>query len=110
MTAGSYCYIGPQGIVHGTTVRLLSAIFEAPSNVYFPFHSCMSQLTVLNAGRKYLGANSLAGRVFLTSGLGGMSGAQAKVGKVPFKLYLPLLILWDYRLPRFADASASSRR
>ncbi len=37
------------------------------------------QLTVLNAGRKYLGADSLAGRVFVTSGLGGMSGAQAKV-------------------------------
>jgi urocanate hydratase len=44
MTAGSYCYIGPQGIVHGTT------------------------LTVLNAGRKYLGLDSLAGKVFLTSG------------------------------------------
>merc|ERR1711953_62494 len=54
MTAGSYCYIGPQGIVHGTT------------------------LTLLNAGRKYLGLNSLSGKVFLTSGLGGMSGAQAK--------------------------------
>ncbi|QQP36685.1 Urocanate hydratase 1 (Silurana), partial [Caligus rogercresseyi] len=54
MTAGSYCYIGPQGIVHGTV------------------------LTVLNAGRKYLGLDSLAGKVFLTSGLGGMSGAQAK--------------------------------
>lgn len=54
MTAGSYCYIGPQGIVHGTT------------------------LTVLNAGRKYLGLDSLAGKAYLTSGLGGMSGAQAK--------------------------------
>ena len=37
------------------------------------------QLTLLNAGRKYLGLNSLSGKVFLTSGLGGMSGAQAKV-------------------------------
>lgn len=55
MTAGSFCYIGPQGIVHGTT------------------------LTLLNASRKYLGSSDLRGRVFLTSGLGGMSGAQAKV-------------------------------
>lgn len=58
MTAGSYCYIGPQGIVHGTT------------------------LTVMNASRKYLKAESLAGRVYLTSGLGGMSGAQAKAAKI----------------------------
>ena len=54
MTAGSYCYIGPQGIVHGTTI------------------------TVLNAGRKYLGSGDLAGKVFVTAGLGGMSGAQGK--------------------------------
>ena len=44
MTAGSYCYIGPQGIVHGTT------------------------LTVLNAGRKYLGVESLESKIFITSG------------------------------------------
>lgn len=57
MTAGSFMYIGPQGIVHGTT------------------------LTLLNAGRKYLGippGAGLEGKVFVTSGLGGMSGAQAK--------------------------------
>ena len=56
MTAGSYCYIGPQGIVHGTTI------------------------TVLNAGRKYLGLNQLrnTGVVYVSSGLGGMSGAQPK--------------------------------
>lgn len=54
MTAGSYMYIGPQGIVHGTTI------------------------TLLNAGRKLgLGEDNLQGRVFVTSGLGGMSGAQA---------------------------------
>ncbi|KAF2368680.1 Urocanase [Trinorchestia longiramus] len=58
MTAGSFCYIGPQGIVHGTT------------------------LTVLNAGRKYLQTSTLAGRVFITSGLGGMSGAQAKAAVI----------------------------
>ncbi|XP_077054436.1 urocanate hydratase [Siphateles boraxobius] len=58
MTAGSYCYIGPQGIVHGT------------------------MLTVLNAGRRYLGTDDLRGRVFVTSGLGGMSGAQAKAAVI----------------------------
>jgi urocanate hydratase len=59
MTAGSFCYIGPQGIVHGTT------------------------LTLLNAGRKYLKTkDSLKGKLFITSGLGGMSGAQAKAAVV----------------------------
>ncbi|KAI6181312.1 Imidazolonepropionate hydrolase [Aphelenchoides besseyi] len=58
MTAGSFCYIGPQGIVHGTTI------------------------TVMNAGRKYLDAESLAGKVFVTAGLGGMSGAQPKAAKI----------------------------
>jgi urocanate hydratase len=57
MTAGGWMYIGPQGIVHGTYI------------------------TLLNAGRMYLGIpddGDLTGKVFLTSGLGGMSGAQAK--------------------------------
>ncbi|XP_068763452.1 urocanate hydratase isoform X2 [Struthio camelus] len=58
MTAGSYCYIGPQGIVHGTV------------------------LTVLNAGRRYLKVEDLSGKVFVTSGLGGMSGAQAKAAVI----------------------------
>ncbi|MCD6589028.1 MAG: urocanate hydratase [Candidatus Fermentibacteraceae bacterium] len=60
MTAGSFMYIGPQGIVHGTTI------------------------TLLNAGRKYLGTGDegLAGRVYVTSGLGGMSGAQAKAAVI----------------------------
>lgn len=58
MTAGSFCYIGPQGIVHGTTI------------------------TFKNAGRKYLGVEDLAGKVVVTSGLGGMSGAQAKAGVI----------------------------
>eukprot|EP01114_Cavostelium_apophysatum_P015656 TRINITY_DN4313_c0_g1_i1.p1 TRINITY_DN4313_c0_g1~~TRINITY_DN4313_c0_g1_i1.p1 ORF type:complete len:696 (-),score=166.13 TRINITY_DN4313_c0_g1_i1:1-2088(-) len=58
MTAGSYCYIGPQGIVHGTTI------------------------TVLNAGRKYLQTEDLRGKVLVTSGLGGMSGAQPKAGDI----------------------------
>ncbi len=57
MTAGGWMYIGPQGIVHGT------------------------YLTLLNAGRLYLGIpddQDLAGRTFISSGLGGMSGAQSK--------------------------------
>ena len=55
MTAGSYMYIGPQGIVHGTTI------------------------TVLNAARKVGGDNM---KLFVTSGLGGMSGAQPKAGNI----------------------------
>ncbi len=56
MTAGSYMYIGPQGIVHGTTI------------------------TVLNASRKQGGTP--AGKLFVTAGLGGMSGAQPKAGNI----------------------------
>ncbi len=59
MTAGSFMYIGPQGIVHGTTI------------------------TVLNAGRKIEKNNEgLAGKLFVTSGLGGMSGAQPKAAVI----------------------------
>ena len=60
MTAGSFMYIGPQGIVHGTTI------------------------TLLNAARKYLGVSDqeIGGKVYLTSGLGGMSGAQAKAAVI----------------------------
>ena len=63
MTAGSYMYIGPQGIVHGTTI------------------------TVMNAARKQLKARGLdsddrSGMLFVTAGLGGMSGAQPKAGNI----------------------------
>ena len=59
MTAGSYMYIGPQGIVHGTTI------------------------TVLNAGRMIAKeGEGLAGKLFVTAGLGGMSGAQPKAGNI----------------------------
>lgn len=59
MTAGSYMYIGPQGIVHGTTI------------------------TVMNAFRKVLQpGDSPKGKIFLTAGLGGMSGAQPKAGNI----------------------------
>lgn len=59
MTAGSYMYIGPQGIVHGTTI------------------------TILNAGRMINKKSSVTeGRLFLSSGLGGMSGAQPKAASI----------------------------
>jgi len=59
MTAGSYMYIGPQGIVHGTAI------------------------TVMNGFRKVLAKDdSPAGKIFLTAGLGGMSGAQPKAGNI----------------------------
>jgi urocanate hydratase len=59
MTAGSYMYIGPQGIVHGTTI------------------------TVLNAARKISkGTDTIKGKLFVTAGLGGMSGAQPKAGNI----------------------------
>jgi urocanate hydratase len=59
MTAGSYMYIGPQGIVHGTAI------------------------TVMNAFRKVLKSDeNSAGKIFLTAGLGGMSGAQPKAGNI----------------------------
>ena len=59
MTAGSYMYIGPQGIVHGTAI------------------------TVMNAFRKVLKKDETpAGKIFLTAGLGGMSGAQPKAGNI----------------------------
>jgi urocanate hydratase len=57
MTAGSYMYIGPQGIVHGTTI------------------------TVMNAARRK-GDGTTAGKIFVTSGLGGMSGAQGKASVI----------------------------
>ena len=59
MTAGSYMYIGPQGIVHGTTI------------------------TVLNAARMHSSENgSIGGKLFVSSGLGGMSGAQPKAAVI----------------------------
>ena len=59
MTAGSYMYIGPQGIVHGTTI------------------------TLLNSGRKISKTGEgLSGKLFVTAGLGGMSGAQPKAGNI----------------------------
>ncbi|HEX4888245.1 MAG TPA: urocanate hydratase [Luteibaculaceae bacterium] len=59
MTAGSYMYIGPQGIVHGTTITVMNAL-----------------------RRKGLRSDQFAGQLFVTSGLGGMSGAQPKAGNI----------------------------
>ncbi|EDV23720.1 uncharacterized protein TRIADDRAFT_36098 [Trichoplax adhaerens] len=58
MTAGSYSYIGPQGIVHGTTI------------------------TIMNVARRRTGTSVMSGKVFVTSGLGGMSGAQPKAAVI----------------------------
>uniref|UniRef100_A0A8P4GJT9 Urocanate hydratase n=1 Tax=Dicentrarchus labrax TaxID=13489 RepID=A0A8P4GJT9_DICLA len=79
MTAGSYCYIGPQGIVHGT------------------------MLTVLNAGRRYLGSDDLRGRVLVTSGLGGMSGAQAKAAVIAGCIGVIAEVSENFLLPRHND-------
>ena len=62
MTAGSYMYIGPQGIVHGTTITVLNA--------------CRKQLSAKGK------AHDISGMLFVSSGLGGMSGAQPKAGNI----------------------------
>jgi urocanate hydratase len=59
MTAGSYMYIGPQGIVHGTTITVLNAVRRLAKN-----------------------RDDIQGKLFLTAGLGGMSGAQPKAGNI----------------------------
>ena len=59
MTAGSYMYIGPQGIVHGTTITVLNAVRKIAKN-----------------------RDDYKGKLFVTAGLGGMSGAQPKAGNI----------------------------
>jgi urocanate hydratase len=59
MTAGSYMYIGPQGIVHGTTITVLNAVRRIAKN-----------------------RDDIKGKLFITAGLGGMSGAQPKAGNI----------------------------
>ncbi|MEN9421594.1 MAG: hypothetical protein RLZZ107_1071, partial [Bacteroidota bacterium] len=59
MTAGSYMYIGPQGIVHGTTITVLNALRRIAKN-----------------------REDIKGKIFVTAGLGGMSGAQPKAGNI----------------------------
>ncbi|MBS1938228.1 MAG: urocanate hydratase, partial [Bacteroidetes bacterium] len=73
MTAGSYMYIGPQGIVHGTTITLLNAKrMHAPLS-----HSPLSSGEGRGEGKEGRGV-----RLFVTAGLGGMSGAQPKAGNI----------------------------
>ncbi|VEL21537.1 unnamed protein product [Protopolystoma xenopodis] len=79
MTAGSYCYIGPQGIVHGTTLTLLNALRK--KNREDQSSQGMSRETRSSEGCE--NANSPGwGKVFITSGLGGMSGAQASMNYI----------------------------
>ncbi len=84
MTAGSYMYIGPQGIVHGTTITLLNAGRRLPPpppkggtlppNFLEKSDSQVAPKVPPSGGG---GGDNLAGKVYITSGLGGMSGAQA---------------------------------
>lgn len=84
MTAGSFMYIGPQGIVHGTTI------------------------TLLNAGRKMgLGSKNLAGALYVTSGLGGMSGAQALAAIITGAVGVIAEIDGDMITQRLADGYIS---
>ena len=81
MTAGSFMYIGPQGIVHGTTI------------------------TLLNAGRlKNYGDSQLKGKLFVTSGLGGMSGAQTKAALITGAVGVIAEVDPDAIQQRIADA------
>ncbi|KAK6747280.1 hypothetical protein RB195_000471 [Necator americanus] len=77
MTAGSFCYIGPQGIVHGTTI------------------------TIMNAGRRYLNVSDLTGKVFVTAGLGGMSGAQPKAATIAGCISVTAEVIADALLKRY---------
>ena len=66
MTAGSYMYIGPQGIVHGTTITVMNA----------------ARMLRNKRGDKNIYARAAEGLLFVTAGLGGMSGAQPKAGNI----------------------------
>ncbi|MGV8914702.1 MAG: urocanate hydratase [Kaistella sp.] len=70
MTAGSYMYIGPQGIVHGTTITVLNAFRKILTPNFSEGEGVSASL------------EGIKGRIFLTSGLGGMSGAQPKAGNI----------------------------
>ncbi len=79
MTAGSYMYIGPQGIVHGTTITVLNAARKVLAK-RFPVKPGMTEIAadaIPGTDRE-----SPAGMLFVTAGLGGMSGAQPKAGNI----------------------------
>ena len=70
MTAGSYMYIGPQGIVHGTTITVMNAARKVLRRRF------------LDSGLTASARNDMKGMLFVTAGLGGMSGAQPKAGNI----------------------------
>ncbi len=70
MTAGSYMYIGPQGIVHGTTITVMNAARKVLRRRF------------LDSGLAASARNDMKGMLFVTAGLGGMSGAQPKAGNI----------------------------
>jgi len=74
MTAGSFAYIGPQGIVHGTTITILSAARKRQANA--------ASRGVVACDGGVAREPSLGGLVYLSSGLGGMSGAQPKAARI----------------------------
>ena len=95
MTAGSYMYIGPQGIVHGTTITVLNAARKVLAKRFL--HSGRNDSNCTQDDKKSAqddkavisteqserrDLNSIAGMLFVTAGLGGMSGAQPKAGNI----------------------------
>jgi len=76
ITAGSYMYIGPQGIVHGTTITVMNAARKVLAK-RFPVKPGMTAEVIPGSDRE-----SPAGLLFVTAGLGGMSGAQPKAGNI----------------------------
>ncbi|KAJ7359058.1 Urocanate hydratase [Desmophyllum pertusum] len=91
MTAGSYCYIGPQGLFMEPHPSSAILVIRKPSlctllicykPITLRIEDRTSRIVVLNAGRRQLGVSNLSGKVFVTAGLGGMSGAQAKAAVI----------------------------
>ena len=83
MTAGSYMYIGPQGIVHGTTITVMNAARKVLAKRSFAFaqddkKGIQDNPVILRPKAE----ESFAGLLFVTAGLGGMSGAQPKAGNI----------------------------
>ena len=85
MTAGSYMYIGPQGIVHGTTITVMNAARKVLAQRFLDSASGSARndssvISTERSERRDLNGN--AGMLFVTAGLGGMSGAQPKAGNI----------------------------
>jgi urocanate hydratase len=88
MTAGSYMYIGPQGIVHGTTITIMNAARRSSGMIdegrgTKDEHPVIQSSSILHpASNIQHPASNISGKVFVSSGLGGMSGAQAKAAVI----------------------------